>query len=187
MSCDEVYVNLTTKSPDIPLYDYNTTVTYDCLTGYYISTGDRTRQCQVNGTWSGSVPVCSSNHKACEMTVVSVPSSPLVYASVSSSTFPTITLAPLSPEKDDSFLDSPFLQVHNRFQARPSIHVPHSFGVRTSLQVRDRLLAQPSLHVHSNFVVLPSLQVHVSFPAPPSIQFHNVYLTLSCPQCAIVS
>ena len=37
---------------------YNDTATYNCSTGYYISSGNTTRTC-MEGLWTGSRPVCT--------------------------------------------------------------------------------------------------------------------------------
>ncbi|VDI54953.1 Hypothetical predicted protein [Mytilus galloprovincialis] len=40
---------------------YKDKVTYACITNYVLKTGDLTRQCFADKTWSGSPPVCSKN------------------------------------------------------------------------------------------------------------------------------
>ena len=37
---------------------YNSTATYECLPGYELKEGDKTRMCVANGSWSGSSPIC---------------------------------------------------------------------------------------------------------------------------------
>ena len=37
---------------------YNSTATYECLPGYELKEGDKTRMCLANGSWSGSSPIC---------------------------------------------------------------------------------------------------------------------------------
>ncbi len=47
-------------SPDVtPGYDLGTEATYTCVTGYTL-TGDVTRTCQANGTWSWTALTCES-------------------------------------------------------------------------------------------------------------------------------
>ncbi|XP_068719046.1 sushi, von Willebrand factor type A, EGF and pentraxin domain-containing protein 1-like [Montipora capricornis] len=41
-------------------FSYDKTIIYDCVPGYQLS-GTRTRTCQLDGTWSGSVPSCVSS------------------------------------------------------------------------------------------------------------------------------
>ncbi len=43
-----------------PTTTFMNTVTYNCNTGYTL-TGDMTRICQANGTWSGTDPTCESS------------------------------------------------------------------------------------------------------------------------------
>ncbi|XP_052076547.1 sushi, von Willebrand factor type A, EGF and pentraxin domain-containing protein 1-like isoform X2 [Mytilus californianus] len=39
-------------------YSFSETITYSCIKGYKIQSGDLIRSCQADGTWSGSSPVC---------------------------------------------------------------------------------------------------------------------------------
>jgi hypothetical protein len=44
---------------DAPVTTYNSTATYSCpTTGYVLSGGNETRNCQASGTWSGTAPTC---------------------------------------------------------------------------------------------------------------------------------
>ncbi|XP_052776697.1 sushi, von Willebrand factor type A, EGF and pentraxin domain-containing protein 1-like [Mya arenaria] len=58
-TCAPAAVPSSSKSPDQVSYDYATSVTYNCLTGYIHSAGDLTRTCQADTTWSGTTPTCS--------------------------------------------------------------------------------------------------------------------------------
>ena len=40
----------------------NSVATYSCNTGYTL-TGDATRTCQGDGTWSGIIPLCIGRYK----------------------------------------------------------------------------------------------------------------------------
>ena len=48
-------------------YDYMTTATYDCLEGFVLSGGDRTRECvrlrQGDEGWSGIAPTCEGEQR----------------------------------------------------------------------------------------------------------------------------
>lgn len=39
-------------------YNYMETITYSCILGYEIQSGDLERTCQADGTWCGIPPVC---------------------------------------------------------------------------------------------------------------------------------
>ncbi|XP_060554824.1 uncharacterized protein LOC132715776 [Ruditapes philippinarum] len=52
-------ITFATKSPVQPSYDYNTPVVYTCDMGYKLDTGDLTRTCTADGTWSGTQPACT--------------------------------------------------------------------------------------------------------------------------------
>ncbi|XP_063414427.1 complement factor B-like [Mytilus trossulus] len=39
-------------------YSFPDTVTYSCIFGYEVQSGDLERSCQADGTWSGNAPVC---------------------------------------------------------------------------------------------------------------------------------
>ncbi|XP_071170531.1 P-selectin-like [Mytilus edulis] len=43
--------------PDI-IYEYRDVVTYQCVVGYMLGSGDLIRECQANGTWTGDQPHC---------------------------------------------------------------------------------------------------------------------------------
>lgn len=49
-----------TYSPDTSVYDFNTTVSVMCITGYNLTEGSETRTCQHTGDWDGTPPVCTS-------------------------------------------------------------------------------------------------------------------------------
>ena len=58
-------------SPDNGMVDVSETVlnsvaTYSCNTGYTL-TGDATRTCQGNSTWSGAIPTCVGMKQALNM------------------------------------------------------------------------------------------------------------------------
>ncbi|XP_063415983.1 CUB and sushi domain-containing protein 3-like [Mytilus trossulus] len=38
--------------------NYQDTITYDCITGYELTSGSLTRQCMDDKTWNGSAPIC---------------------------------------------------------------------------------------------------------------------------------
>lgn len=50
----------TVVSPDQTYYDFNTSVTSDCVLGYNMTAGDTTRVCQHTGEWGGIPPNCTS-------------------------------------------------------------------------------------------------------------------------------
>lgn len=39
-------------------YDYMETITYSCIPGYEVQSGDLERTCRDDGTWCGIPPVC---------------------------------------------------------------------------------------------------------------------------------
>ena len=47
-------------SPSLTEHAFDSTITYDCVTGYNITSGDATSTCQTDGTWNGTLPTCSS-------------------------------------------------------------------------------------------------------------------------------
>lgn len=49
-----------TYTPDTSVYDFNTTVSITCITGYNLTEGSETRTCQHTGDWDGTPPVCTS-------------------------------------------------------------------------------------------------------------------------------
>ena len=56
-------------------YDYETTATYQCVSGYELTGGDTVRTCTGDGSspvsqWNGTVPVCTGKDKtqACDKT-----------------------------------------------------------------------------------------------------------------------
>ena len=53
-------VEYSSRSPDQATYDYATTVTFSCITGYENTAGDLVRLCQADTTWSGTEPICTS-------------------------------------------------------------------------------------------------------------------------------
>ncbi len=59
--------SLITYSPDTtPPYDYLTTATYECTTGYGLTGGDKLRACigstAVDDGWTGDAPSCTSKN-----------------------------------------------------------------------------------------------------------------------------
>ncbi|XP_063416133.1 uncharacterized protein LOC134697776 [Mytilus trossulus] len=48
------------KVPAIRSYGYMESITYDCITGYEIQSGNVVRFCDADGTWSGETPVCEN-------------------------------------------------------------------------------------------------------------------------------
>ncbi|WAQ96222.1 CSMD3-like protein [Mya arenaria] len=62
LTCVPASVPNSSKSPDQATYDYATSVTYSCTTGYEHTGGDLTRTCQADTTWSGTTPACSRMH-----------------------------------------------------------------------------------------------------------------------------
>ena len=42
--------------------DYGGVVEYSCHSHYVMVSGNSTRECLANGTWSGQAPVCKSKH-----------------------------------------------------------------------------------------------------------------------------
>ena len=48
------------KSPNSSTIDYSTNITYTCQTGYSHTAGNLTRNCNADGSLTGSLPVCSS-------------------------------------------------------------------------------------------------------------------------------
>ena len=60
VTCIPDVVADSTKSPELAEHDYNTAVTYTCNTGYELTSGDLTRTCHADGSWTGTTPVCSS-------------------------------------------------------------------------------------------------------------------------------
>ncbi|XP_053393015.1 uncharacterized protein LOC123564401 isoform X2 [Mercenaria mercenaria] len=59
MKCPKPTEAYTTVSPNQVLYNFNTSVTSTCLTGYNMTDGDATRTCQHTGNWSGTPPNCT--------------------------------------------------------------------------------------------------------------------------------
>ena len=59
VTCIPDEVPNSTKTPDQTTYDYLTSVTYTCNTGYGLTSGNGTRICQADATWSNSPPVCT--------------------------------------------------------------------------------------------------------------------------------
>jgi len=53
------------KTPDQTTYDYMTSVTYACNTGYELTSGNGTRICQADATWSNPSPVCTGRAVKC--------------------------------------------------------------------------------------------------------------------------
>ena len=51
------------RSPDQATYNPMTTITYMCEFGYSHTSGDLTRVCQTDTSWSGNEPVCTSECK----------------------------------------------------------------------------------------------------------------------------
>ena len=51
-----------TKEQTSPGYNFPDRVTYSCIFGYEVQSGDLERSCQADGTWSGNPPVCSEYH-----------------------------------------------------------------------------------------------------------------------------
>ncbi|VDI10141.1 Hypothetical predicted protein [Mytilus galloprovincialis] len=47
-----------TKEQTSPGYNFPDGVTYSCIFGYEVQSGDLERSCQADGTWSGNPPVC---------------------------------------------------------------------------------------------------------------------------------
>jgi len=43
-------------------YTYNNNVTYDCILGYEVQSGNALRTCQANGNWSGTPLICSGKY-----------------------------------------------------------------------------------------------------------------------------
>ena len=43
-------------------YEFGDIVTYNCSSGYQLTSGDASLQCQENQLWSGIKPTCESNY-----------------------------------------------------------------------------------------------------------------------------
>ncbi|WAQ96233.1 CSMD1-like protein, partial [Mya arenaria] len=59
-SCWTEAVGNATFTPDVALVEFNHAVTYTCDLAYTRSSGDLTRTCQSDFSWSGSAPVCTN-------------------------------------------------------------------------------------------------------------------------------
>ena len=44
-------------------YHFNDTVSYTCVLGFEMTSGDPELTCQADATWSGTLPICSSMEK----------------------------------------------------------------------------------------------------------------------------
>ena len=53
-------VPFSSRLPNQATYEYSTSISYTCDTGYSHTSGDLLRTCQANTTWSGTEPVCMS-------------------------------------------------------------------------------------------------------------------------------
>ena len=60
VTCAEVVIAHSSKTPDIATYNYSDIAVYACDTGYEQTGGSLTRICTASGTWAGAAPVCSS-------------------------------------------------------------------------------------------------------------------------------
>ncbi|CAG2230338.1 Neurogenic locus notch homolog protein 1 [Mytilus edulis] len=61
--CDRIVCTVSGKvpfatGPTDGSYNYMDTITYSCIPGYEVQSGNIERSCQADGTWSGSTPVC---------------------------------------------------------------------------------------------------------------------------------
>ena len=61
-TCNEVVITHASKSPDQATYNYNTNVVYSCDVGYELTSGDLTRTCKADTTWSDTAPVCTRKY-----------------------------------------------------------------------------------------------------------------------------
>ena len=60
VTCPRTPEPYSTMTPDQPTYDFNTTVEYECVTGWNHTDGDLVRTCTHTGDWDSDPPVCTS-------------------------------------------------------------------------------------------------------------------------------
>ena len=58
-TCAAEDIQYAERSPNQTEYDYNTNVVYSCDVGFERASGDLTRTCQADRSWSGTAPSCS--------------------------------------------------------------------------------------------------------------------------------
>ncbi|WAQ96223.1 CSMD3-like protein [Mya arenaria] len=104
ITCVPASVPNSSKSPDQATYDYATSVTYSCTTGYEHTGGDLTRTCQADTTWSGTTPTCSSTHA---LTIPLKTIIPLCFAIKPNAAFTVITCVPASVPNSSKSPDQP--------------------------------------------------------------------------------
>ncbi|XP_063416134.1 sushi, von Willebrand factor type A, EGF and pentraxin domain-containing protein 1-like [Mytilus trossulus] len=63
VSCTDPENGQFTKEKTHSSYIFRDTITYTCITGYEVKSGDLKRSCQADGTWSGHPPVCKISLK----------------------------------------------------------------------------------------------------------------------------
>ena len=56
--------NATVNNPK-DMYELMESVTYSCIYGYFLKSGDLDRKCQANGTFSGAPPTCMRKPHCC--------------------------------------------------------------------------------------------------------------------------
>ena len=60
-----------TYSPDTEAdFDQGTVATYTCNEGFNLQGGDRERTCQIDGTFSGTAPICTMIRKHASLSLV---------------------------------------------------------------------------------------------------------------------
>ena len=62
-TCAKVTVSNASVLPDQAQFDYGTSATYTCSTGYELASGDLVRTCQDDKSWDGTEPVCQSRYR----------------------------------------------------------------------------------------------------------------------------
>ena len=63
IQCEKIVEPNANRSPKYPFYNYNTSVTYKCETGYNLTGGDSERWCDATGNWTNAPPNCTSKKK----------------------------------------------------------------------------------------------------------------------------
>ena len=86
-TCAAPAVAYANKSPNTATIDYNTTVTYTCITGYNHSAGDLTRDCQLNKTLTGDAPTCTSMLYICIIVILQMREEEKIAETISQVTF----------------------------------------------------------------------------------------------------